>query len=46
MAKVDAGGVDALLSKGLIQKVIEPYQKRTIEVNDGFLNSEAHTSRL
>ena len=45
-AKVDAGGVDALLGKGLIQKVIPPHQKRTLEINDGFVNNEAHTGKF
>ena len=40
-AQVDKGGVDSILSKGLIQRVIGPRQKRTIEINDGFVNQEA-----
>lgn len=39
--KVDAGGVDALLGDNTIRKVIPPHQKRTIEINDGFLHHEA-----
>lgn len=45
-AKVDSGGVDSVLGKDTIQKIIAPHQKRTIEINDGFLNSEAHTARF
>lgn len=39
--KVDAGGVDAVLGNNMIQKVISPGQKRTLEINDGFLHSQA-----
>jgi hypothetical protein len=31
-------------SERVIQKVLAPGQRRTIEVNDGFLHSEAHTA--
>ena len=33
-------------NSGLIQKVIAPRQKRTIEVNDGFISNEAHTANF
>jgi hypothetical protein len=39
--QVDRGGVDALLGDYTIRKVILPHQKRTIEINDGFVNREA-----
>src|SRR5205807_7881373 len=39
--QVDKGGVDALLGDYTIRKVIPPHQKRTIEINDGFLHHEA-----
>ncbi|MBI4472288.1 MAG: hypothetical protein HY646_06440, partial [Acidobacteria bacterium] len=39
---VSKGGVDSLLNPGIIQKVIPPGASRTIEVNDGFIHSEAH----
>lgn len=39
---VDKGGVDSLLHRAPIQKVIPPDSTRTIEVDDGFLNKEAH----
>jgi hypothetical protein len=39
--QVDRGGVDALLGDYTIRKVIPPHQKRTIEINDGFLHHEA-----
>lgn len=37
---VDRGGVETS-SEALIQKVIPPREKRTIEINDGFLHKEA-----
>lgn len=40
-AQVDRGGTDSLLGKDTIQKVIKPGEKRTIEVNDGFVHDEA-----
>lgn len=40
--QVDRGGVDALLDKNTVQKVIPPKSTRTIEINDGFTHSEAH----
>ena len=44
-AVVDKGGIDAVLrSKNLIQKVIKPHSKRTIEIRDGFLHHEAVTA--
>jgi hypothetical protein len=39
--QVDRGGVDALLGDYTVRKVIPPHQKRTIEINDGFVHSEA-----
>jgi hypothetical protein len=33
-------------NSGLIQKVITPRQKRTIEVNDGFISNDAHTANF
>jgi hypothetical protein len=39
--QVDRGGVDALFGDYIIRKVIPPHQKRTIEINDGFLHHEA-----
>jgi hypothetical protein len=39
--QVDQGGVDVLLGDYTIRKVIPPHQKRTIEINDGFLHHEA-----
>ena len=41
---VDRGGVSSVVDKKVIQKVIAPKSKRTIEVNDGFTHSEAHTA--
>ena len=38
-AKVDS-------SKNLIQKIIQPHQRRTIEVNDGFMHREAFTANF
>lgn len=43
-AVVDKGGVDSLISKDTLQKVIKPGQTRTIEVNDGFINDESDTA--
>jgi hypothetical protein len=39
--KVGVGGVDALLGDYTIRKIIAPHTKRTIEINDGFVNHEA-----
>jgi hypothetical protein len=39
--QVDRGGVDALLGDYTIRRVIPPHQKRTLEINDGFLHHEA-----
>ena len=39
--QVDRGGVDALLGDYTIRKVIPPHQKRTLEINDGFVHHEA-----
>jgi hypothetical protein len=39
---VDKGGIDSLLDKKVIQKVVPPKSTRTIEVNDGFIHSESH----
>lgn len=39
---VDKGGVDSILDKKVVQKVVPPNSTRTIEINDGFLHSEAH----
>jgi hypothetical protein len=41
--KVGQGGVDALLGKDTIEKIVPPKSKRTFEVNDGFISDEAHT---
>ena len=38
--QVDRGGVDSLLGDYTIRKVIPPHQKRTIEINDGFVHHE------
>ena len=43
---VGKGGVDSLLGKDTIQKVIKPGQTRTLEVNDGFVHSEAETANF
>ena len=43
---VDKGGVDSLLDKKIIQKVIPPKSNRTIEVNDGFIHSKANRARF
>lgn len=45
---VDKGGVDAALtgSQRMIQRVIPPKSSRTLEVNDGFINKEAHRARF
>ncbi|MEP7340141.1 MAG: zinc ribbon domain-containing protein [Acidobacteriota bacterium] len=45
-AVVDKGGVDSPINKKIIQKVIPPNSTRTIEVNDGFTHSEAHTAKF
>lgn len=37
----DLGGTGGLFTTGEIQKVIPPGQKRTIKVNDGFIDREA-----
>ena len=42
--KVTSGGVDALLGKDTIQKVVPPKSSRTFEVNDGFVSDEAVTA--
>jgi hypothetical protein len=42
---VDKGGVDSVGDK-TVQKVIKPGEKRTIEINDGFLHKEADTARF
>jgi hypothetical protein len=39
---VDRGGTDSLMSKDTLQKVIKPGETRTLEINDGFVNQEAH----
>jgi hypothetical protein len=40
---VDRGGVSGLLAESkTVQKVIPPKGQRTIEINDGFVHSEAH----
>src|SRR5205823_5784046 len=39
--QVDRGGVEALLGDYTIRKVIPPHQKRTLEINDGFVHHEA-----
>lgn len=39
---VDKGGVDSILDKKLVQKVIPPKSTRTLEINDGFTHSQAH----
>ncbi len=43
-AVVDKGGVDSLLGSDSkkIQRVIGPGQTRTLEINDGFVNTQAH----
>jgi hypothetical protein len=41
---VDHGGAQSLLKKHLFQKVILPKSRRTIEINDGFVNSEVNTA--
>jgi hypothetical protein len=38
---VDRGGVDSVLSNGEVPKKILPGKTRTIEINDGFVHSEA-----
>lgn len=43
---VDRGGVDSLLDKKMVQKVIPPGATRTIEINDGFTHSEAHRANF
>lgn len=43
---VDKGGIDSLLDKKIIQKVIPAKSTRTIEVNDGFVHSEAHRAQF
>lgn len=42
--KVSSGGVDGLVGKDTIEKLVEPGKKRTFEVNDGFVSDEAHTA--
>ena len=41
--KVGQGGVDGLIGKDTIEKIVPPKSKRTFEVNDGFVSDEAHT---
>jgi hypothetical protein len=43
--QVDRGG-ELGLADHTIQKVIEPKKTRTLEVNDGFTHSEAHTANF
>jgi hypothetical protein len=40
------GGVDSVFSPGTIERVIPAKKSRTIEVNDGFINSQAHRARF
>jgi hypothetical protein len=44
--QVDKGGVDSFLGGHVVSKVIPPNQKRTIEINDGFLNSQAYKANF
>jgi hypothetical protein len=41
--KVGQGGVDGLIGKDTIEKIVPPKSKRTFEVNDGFVSDEANT---
>jgi len=43
---VSRGGVDSLLAPGIVQKVIPPLSSRTIQINDGFISSEAHRANF
>jgi len=42
--KVASGGVDSLIGKDTIEKIVPPKSKRTFEVNDGFISDEANTA--
>lgn len=41
---VSKGGVDGLLGKDTIEKIVPAKKTRTFDVNDGFVSEEAHTA--
>ena len=43
---VSKGGVDAILGKDTIEKIVPPKSTRTFEVNDGIIGEEAATANF
>lgn len=42
----DLGGTGGFFSSGEVQKIIPPRQKRTIQINDGFIHKEAASANF
>ena len=40
----DLGGTGGIFTSGEVQKIIPPKQKRTVKINDGFINKEADSA--